>query len=379
MLAAACVVGRGRSNPLKPSQAVVLLAGTAILALLIMAPSLSAMRPFGSALGPADWPDYPEAAEGGRLTGGDRVRRQSLSEAGTAARGWLEAGVISWDTPWHAGVRAFGARHSGVVFGVLASIAVVGFVRLVRCREPAAAGFLLVPAAAAATYAAAWLAMPLLYVPERYLKFALPIAAVVMIPVGAYWLVAGRETGRLRRNVASAAAITVSVLTVLLVGSRGPTQSGLPVVITAPQMALYDFLATLPADALVAGWPESMDNVPYVTGRRVLLSRELHLPFHAAYVRELRARMQALMDAYFATDIEPVIRLRDGYGVTHLVIERAHLTDSAPTYFMPFGPGIAARFLQARARAVVWRLPDAVLAFTSPDFVVLDLTRIPPG
>lgn len=363
------------SSHLERLRSLGLVAATALLSFVVMWPSLEAMRPYGPRLGPADWASFPEAAPGGRLTGGDEVRRQSPVEAANAVRTWMEAGVISWDVPWSASVRSIGSRHSGVVFGLAALVAMGGLVRA-WTRNGAVARFLLVPGAALATYAAAWIAMPLLYVPERYLKFALPLAAVVFIPAGAYWLVAGRAPSRRRGLVASGAAVLVSGALVLFAGSRGPTKSGLSVEATPGQMALYDFLATLPQDSLIAGWPPVMDNVPYMSGRRVLLSQELHLPFHAAYVLEARRRMMALIDAYFATDAAPLIRLRDEYHVTHLVVDRTHFAAQPPKYFEPFGAKVLDRVGHGSPfMAHLLRTPS-VHVFESGQAAVIDLGRI---
>ncbi|MGI9432846.1 MAG: hypothetical protein ACR2PQ_11565, partial [Myxococcota bacterium] len=103
-----------------------------------------------------------------------------------------------------------------------------------------------------------------------------------------------------------------------------------------------------PRDALIAGWPNGPIQEVTLTQRRVaFITWESHQAFHAGFMDTMRIRMRALIDAYFAVTAEPVERLRDEHGVTHLIVEPSQLSDRSPTYFSPFHHDIRA----ARARA----------------------------
>jgi hypothetical protein len=144
------------------------------------------------------------------------------------------------------------------------------------------------------------------------------------------------------------------------------------------QEKLFDYIAGLPSDALVAGWPKgTMDRIPYAARRRGLVTMETHQAFHDAYLLEMRRRMRALIDAYFATSVEPIVALRDQFGVTHLVVERTHFGPKPPSYFRPFDRWIAVR--RAEARGKEFELPKRIKesrVFSHRQTVLLDLSRI---
>jgi hypothetical protein len=172
----------------------------------------------------------------------------------------------------------------------------------------------------------------------------------------------------------------------LAVGARGarrPTEAGFTVVVAPAGMPLYRLIESLPADVMIAGWPDPrneravVDNVPYMSARRVLLSGETHQAFHEAYVVEMRVRMRTLIDAYFAADLEPLRALRDRLGVTHLVIDRGHY-ENPPTYFRPFDQWTAQAFSAGRARGFeVRRRIAQAQVFDDGTLAVLDLSRLP--
>jgi hypothetical protein len=147
---------------------------------------------------------------------------------------------------------------------------------------------------------------------------------LLLLPAGAGALVRGRSVAGIRIGPRATALVIVafSLSPALLLGGRGTRNAELNIRIPESERPLYEFLSGLPPDVLIAGWPgHAIDNVPYISARRILMSFETHLPFHEAYVRELRRRMTLLTDAYFATDVSPVLRLRDELGVTHLIVD----------------------------------------------------------
>ena len=121
-----------------------------------------------------------------------------------------------------------------------------------------------------------------------------------------------------------------------------------------------------------------MDNVPYLCRRRVLISQELHIAFHRRYLLEMRRRMTALVDAYYASDPAPLIRLREEFGVTHLVLDASDYAEP-PVYFKPYNPYINNAFEHLAEGALEARTQmDRVVIFADDPVVVVDLSRILP-
>ena len=167
----------------------------------------------------------------------------------------------------------------------------------------------------------------------------------------------------------------MGAMVLLPFGGRGSTDAGLNVN-EESQRRLYDFLGRLPKDILIAGWPTDLDNVPYLSRRQVFINYELHQVLHQGYADEMRRRMRALIDAYFATDQRALVRLRDEFGVTHLVFRQDRL-EEPPPYFRPFSIWARKAFNDGvRMGFEIPRQVDSAMVFSDAPFVVLDLRRL---
>jgi hypothetical protein len=166
----------------------------------------------------------------------------------------------------------------------------------------------------------------------------MPVLAVLMVSTSIAGFFSLRDTKPAWRAGATFAFILLVLVTL---GGRGSDRAGLDV--DARRNApLHDAIAELPVDAVVAGWPyTAIENVPYVSRRSALLTFETHQAFHKQYADEMRKRMRALVDATLATSDEPLVRLREGHGVTHMLVYLPHLSGQPLRYFKPFNLWIA--------------------------------------
>jgi hypothetical protein len=143
-------------------------------------------------------------------------------------------------------------------------------------------------------------------------------------------------------------------------------------------MAFLEYAAQQPARSLFAGWPRLLDEVPLKAERRVFCSFETLLPYHKAYVDEMRGRMNAYIAAAYATNAIPLLRLRDEFGVSHFVATSNQYMGVLPKNFRPYTEWVA----EARAAAEsgggfeVMRQRDCALAFENSACFVLDLGRL---
>jgi len=284
--------------------------------------------------------------------------------------------------PWSRDVRDWannrdgsGANSNGdVILKVVAVALLVGSV-LVAARSSAGRRLWLLGAAAWLGYQAArWLA-PYFFLPDRYVMYSVPILLVLFIPatgaaIGAE--LSGRRLAALGRPIG---VMVMAGMVFLPFGGRGSTDAGLNVDAES-QRRLNDFLGRLPKDVLIAGWPTDIDNVPYLSRRQAFVSFELHQTLHQGYADEMRRRMRALIDAYFATDQTALLRLRDEFGVTHLIFQRGRL-DEPPTYFRPFSVWARKAFNDGVGKGFeIPRQVDRATVFSDGPFVVLDLRRL---
>jgi hypothetical protein len=337
--------------------------------LLLVAPLLGAQRRYGPALGPSDLGAYPEAGPGGRYLPGDHLPYRTLpadlrQELGQVIRPSGPAFAPALREPAEAARRP-------LALAVLAVVA-LGLVRS-GAHDVASRRLLLLAIGAVGAHTAALLAAPLLFIPIRYLRYAVPVLFVLGVPTACAAL------ARDWPNARPVAAVGGSLVVLLLFGGRGAPGRGYDHTLPA-RPPVIDFVASLPPRVRVAGWPSGlMDDVPILARRSAFLTFETHQAFHADYVLQMRRRAEALIDAYYATELAPLGRLRDEFGVTHLVVDSRH-REAPPRYFEPFRARVEERFRDiGRAGAGGWELERQrrqAAVFAAPPYFVLDLSRL---
>ncbi len=363
---------RGDTGDWRLGRRVALVGATALATVLVLSPGLMA-RDYGPLLVPADAAIYPEAGPGGRHFVGDRAPFDDFwTELRRAAQQTLSSAGPAWSLV---------LRYRGYVWADSLTLALLGLTALglgcLAWRESAARRLLVLGVAALVTHTASRLVAPYFYLAQRYVIFPIPILLVIALPVAAGVL--PRLVPRLRDRpwARPVATVAVTAACLLLLGGRGDPEVGLTVDLR-PGAPILESLARLPEGTLVAGWPGGIiDSVPYVSRRPAFLTFETHQAFHAGYLDELRRRTRALIDAVFAVDPGPLFRLRDEWGVTHLIIDRGHYGASPPTYFKPFDDWTRAAV--ARGQMAGFEVPRQLLAatvFTEGTLAVLDLRRL---
>ena len=245
-------------------------------------------------------------------------------------------------------------------------------------RDATARRLLVLPAAMLVTSIVAIWLNPHLYYPQRYVMYAVPAFLVIAFPAGLAGLVDAVSWLRSVPGSGPGLVIIGTAIMVVGLGGRGSLDKGLRVV---PErfLPLYSFLQSLPSDALIAGWPTGpIDEVPYLARKRILLSRETQLAFHEAYILELRARMNALIDAYFAPESGPLVALHRHFGVTHLIVDAQHFdANTPPTYFAPFQAQVDRIVLSASGLETAAVLTQqAARVFDKNGWMVLDLRNL---
>jgi hypothetical protein len=337
----------------------VLVALTGFAALALLLPTSFAMRPYGRYITPADIDRYPEAGHGGRFLDEDSPPYPPLPAAlsGELHRALSDPTLKIPASPAHiAWLRA-------ALIAALVVLAVVGWRDAAVVRVAALGAIVLVGYEVAAQLA------PWLYLPERYARYPVPMLAVLALVAAPSLLARRLHAGRWGAWLGGAA---LGVW--MLFGPHGSAVAGLNTPTTPSAAERY--LMTLPAEVLIAGWPNGVDSIPLRTGRSVLLSREHHMPFQTDYADEMRRRFAAVQAAYLATDPAPLRALRDQFGVTHLVVNLDHFGRKPLRYFKPFDAEIAARLRGTpRDAFLLPHLRDRA-AFASGPYMVLDLRTL---
>jgi hypothetical protein len=191
----------------------------------------------------------------------------------------------------------------------------------------------------------------------------------------------------LRRRAGPAAALTAGALVVaggLLAGTAaaaaGTTNGGR---FRCEDAALLERLARLPKDAIVAGDPVTVDCVPVMARRAVVISHKLYQVFDAAYLAVARPRMRDMIDAYYGASPARLGALRVRYGADVLVVDTRDFTSApAPGWddAAPFTQRIA-RLLATVERPAALRLDPRCRIWAHETISLFDLAcagRAPP-
>jgi hypothetical protein len=366
---------RGRAASWSAGKRIVALLGVAAIAVVILLPVGILSSRFGGLITAARFAEFPEAGPGGRYRANNQppfwgfVREaESTIRASIPGAGPPMSGLGRW-------IRSDGSgRTLRTTLMILLVLSSIGWARL-SIRSPEVRRITLLPVAGLAGYVLAWPLTPVLYLPSRYVTYALPPFAIVLLGAGAAGLVEGFS--KRRRWLSLTAVGSVGIATLVLLGSRGSRDVGLNIRADLAD-PVYRFLGTLPSDSLIAGWPSDfMDNVPYLVRRRAFVTYETHQAFHVDYTLEMRRRLRALIDAFFATQPGPLMRLNREFGVTHLVVDLAVIRRGELSYFKPFDRDIEDAVRGAGGRELeILRQLDAAAVFRHGDTVVLDVGRI---
>jgi hypothetical protein len=340
--------------------------GVALLAL----PTLVAMRDYGPSITPALFSAYPEAGELGRF---DPADRPPFPWFPAASFPYLKLGVVGSGPPLLAltDLRA----HATLLLAVLVPLALLG-VAVAAWKDVRARRLGVAFGALVLGHGLALLVSPRLFLPERYVAYAVPLLAVISLP-SALSLLAERVSRRLPALVALALPFAANAVLLLVISARGVAGAGVTVRVPEWEAAFYAAVGALPKTALVAGFPGgAIDNVPYLSRRSAFVTRETHMPFHTRFTQTLRERTRALVKGYFAASRDELVAFRDRSRVTHLLVERHHLR-APPPYFAPFGPEVNAAFSRGKVAGFeVERVLERTRVAESGGLVLLDLSKL---
>lgn len=358
---------------------------TAVLCVAVLLPTMLNTRKYGRILQPRDVAAYPEVGPGGRYGPDDRAPFDILPIAvfkmlPEAFRGkglnWAP-GAYDWVATFPSDI----GRVAGLqwLFLALAALLCVGLVLTARARAEVRRllAFLLTICVA---YIIATPVAPYLYLPQRYTAYTIPVLATILLPFAAQSLASVLGVIGRRYWGKQAMMLLVCGACYLITGGLGNNVAGLGSVHPL-DIPLYKDVAKLPPDARLAAWPsaEIASNIPYLSHREVLINYEIHQAFHKGYTDEMRRRMRALIDSYFATDPTPLIRLRDDFGVRYLIVDERDFTVRTPTYFRPFNMWIDAarsKLPHDLKQIEVFRQAKHATVIHDGPYFVLDLQQI---
>jgi hypothetical protein len=158
-----------------------------------------------------------------------------------------------------------------------------------------------------------------LYLPTRYVRMSLPLVLGVAAGLGLELSLRGLAV--LLR--VPARPIFVGLLAAILaVGILWYPANYYGAFREDPNPAISEWLRSQPPSVVVAGMPLDADYVPMFGQRTVVASTEYAISFHLGYYGEIRRRMRALVDGYFAASLPEVVAFAERYGVDLFLVNR---------------------------------------------------------
>ena len=348
---------------------------TLLAVVVLVTPMSLRLQPYGAPITPAMLHEFPEAGLGGRLT---REQHPPFESFPIVLARHVRGTLVGHGEPIAGFTAAWLHRTDktrNLVVSLVISAAAIRWLMVARRRPRLLRPWLLLLASLLG-HSAACLVAPRLFLPERYVQYGVPPLVVLLVACGfggALAKVRAECPQRIRDWVTAAMLLA-------LVGTKGSSYVGVEVYVPPRRRALYEEISQLPRHAVVAGWPAGpMENVPYLSKRRVLTNFQLEMPFHRGFTLQSRARLQALFEAYFATSVRPITRLCSEFDVTHFLIDKTHFTIATPTYYAPHRAELA-RLVAGTAPTEAWfyrmRHHPSIRHFEG-DVDLVDLSQFP--
>jgi hypothetical protein len=218
-----------------------------------------------------------------------------------------------------------------------------------------------------------------LHYPSRYVRYALPVFAMMWIAAVLPRVVPrlGSRVRPLLRALGNPAVLaTAAALLILVLSGRAAIKISRELDNVPPpgREDALAFLETLPKDTLIAAHPRDADQIPFRSRRSVLASVETSLPYYAEYYRRAEERTMSELQACYASDFADVERLHSKYGADVFLVNRRRYKDRGWRCYAPLDKPASEWF--ERGRRIGFALlnppPDRVL-FRRGDYTVIRL------
>ena len=216
-----------------------------------------------------------------------------------------------------------------------------------------------------------------LYLPNRYLIYPVQFAGLLTAGLVCGYLFEALKNPSMRR--------AAQILALALVAVRVDVARGVGLYDATGDGPLYQFLETLPADAVIASHPDLSDFIPTFSRRKVFVNFELSSPFFATYWQTIADRTRSLFDAYYAGTRQEAFDFCERNNVDFLIV-RARDFDprylsTHRIYFEPFDQYVRGRLAAGGDDYALTQIEPHEMAFRYGDTFVIsrDRLRVPPG
>lgn len=171
-----------------------------------------------------------------------------------------------------------------------------------------------------------------LFLPERYAEYSFPLVGL-MVSSLAVSQVIGMTNSRKAEKILG--FIFVVFLFLNFGNSRGRGLGDF-----SPVKKIIECVEKIPADATVAAFPYTADNIPIFAKRKVFVNFELSHTWYDAYWETVKKRTNDLFFAYYSSDINKVRSFLKENKIDYLLVEKCYYDrcymENNGYYFKPF-------------------------------------------
>lgn len=351
-----------------------LLSVTAILTIIAISPQFYNSTKYGTRVTKSHFLEYPESGVGGRYNS------ESIS---------YEANIF-YDTILTAYRTLYNVFHYKepllegflLVTVIIALSIMISFsIKQLKIKNILYCRFLVIILATLLAYILSKILVPYFYMPQRYISFTLPIFISLIIPLSIRHIITSCVDFKKYKKSTDLFVVGFFVIFTMVTKTNNNTNSGYTVNITN-NTDIYEYIeSNVSTNSIIAGWPNAeVDNVTYLTGRNTYINYESHQVLHLDYMKEMRRRMNLLLNSYFSTNIELIKKLRDEEKVDLLIVDLDHFSEDKEKrtqYFRPFDKKISKIYSSIKTENfIVPKLIEKLKIFEDKNIVILDLNKI---
>jgi hypothetical protein len=171
-----------------------------------------------------------------------------------------------------------------------------------------------------------------LYSPSRYFMYSLPFIFLSIICLFVHQLTLNIKKEKLRN--------ACFIILIVISSCFFHIHKNATLVDFSKNKIWYDFINTLPKDAVIASHPHLADGIPLFAKRTVFLNWELSVPLFDKYWNTTKKRTYNFFDAYYSDDPNKIFTFCKQNNIDYLLVDRRHFSkdyiNSGNIYFEPF-------------------------------------------
>lgn len=220
-------------------------------------------------------------------------------------------------------------------------------------------------------YVLSWILLFKLYYPGRYLKFTLAFYLIFLCAITITRTIIDRTNqGRLQRLFLLSFAVVILNFPFLNKD-----------LVNYKNIKLYQFISTLPKNAVIAGHPFEMSEIPLFSKRKVFIQFELSTPFYKNYYKQVKQRTYDFFKLYYSGSFNEIKEVCIQYGIDYILVKKEHFSrpyiEKNNFYIEPFNYQVR-RIIENNVKNgfVLANIPAACKVYEDNDLIILKVNGL---